>query len=177
MKKSIFITLIGIMLFGGCMVNVPDYAADIKNETQTEETTPEKEDEPATEETTTEPQAPEIKATRKRAIPETEDTETEEAEPEETEPEETEEADTSSEVEEQKVVDWIAFYNRVLKKGQETYNKKLPWDSIAKGAKIRSGSWMVDAGSCKRNPPTEEEVRKIADALGTSYEWLLYGEE
>ena len=164
MKKSIFITLIGIMLFGGCMINVPDYASDIKTETQTEETTPKKEEEPATEETPTEPQAPEIKVTRTRTIPANVETETEEA-------------DTSSEVEEQKVVDWKAFYNRVLKKSQEKYNKKLPWDTLAKEAKIRSGSWMVNAGSCNRTPPTEEEIRKIAEALDTSYEWLLYGED
>lgn len=166
MKKIIFITLTGFMLFGGCMVNVPESAADVENESQTEEAAPEKEDEPAPEEPAIEPKAPEIKTTRKKAIPE-----------EETETEEVEETETEPENEEQKVVDWKEFYNRVLKKGQEKYNKKLPWNNLAKDAGLSLSSWMSDAGSCKRNPPTEEEVRKIADALGTSYEWLLYGEE
>lgn len=81
------------------------------------------------------------------------------------------------ESEETKVVSWGNFYKRVRQKGQEKYGCKIPWNYLAKDAGIMTGSWMVSADSCKRTPPTEEEIRKIADALGTSYEWLLYGEE
>ena len=178
MKKIILSTFIGVLLFTGCMVNTPDNMVEVESQTTTTESAPKQEEEPAQEETLTEPQpeetqTPEVITTRKRAIPIVEETEVQ-AEPEETE--------TSPEIaepktEEPKVVDWVAFYNRVLQKGREKYNKKLPWDSLAKDAKIKSGSWMVDGGCCRRTPPKEEEIRKIADALGTSYEWLLYGED
>ena len=180
MKKIILSTFIGVLLFTGCMVQTPDNMVEVESQTTTTEAAPKQEEEPAQEETLTEPQpeetqTPEIINTRKRAVPIVEVAETEvQAEPEETE---TSPEIAEPETEEPKVVDWVAFYNRVLQKGREKYNKKLPWDTLAKEAKIRSGSWMVNAGSCKRKPPMEEEIRKIADALGTSYEWLLYGEE
>lgn len=159
MKKIFLISIIGFLMFAGCMVNPADYTTRLESKTLNVETTPEQEeDEPASEVPQIEMQPTQL--TSLQVVFE--------------EPEDTE---SSSEIEEQKVVDWVAFYNRVLQKGREKYNKKLPWSSIAKDAGLKLGSWMVDAGSCNRKPPKEEEIRKIADVLDTSYEWLLYGED
>lgn len=139
MKKALFITIIGIVMFASCMVNTPDESIEYKSKTSV------------------------AGVTRQRI----------EAAPEG----QSEETELTPEAEEPKVVNWVAFYKRVRQKGQEKYGCKIPWNYLAKDAGIMTGSWMVSADSCKRTPPTEEEIRKIADALGTSYEWLLYGED
>ena len=195
MKKIFSITIIGILILAGCMVNPQDYETEPENKTPAAQATPTPE-EPAPAELTPEepeepeePQTPTIEITSKRVTaPEPEATPEEpaaepEATPEEPEatPEEPEETEATPEIEEPetvqvRTVDWGAFYNRVFQKGREKYEKKQPWDALAKEAQIKLSSWMVDAKSCKRSPPKEEEIRKIAETLGTSYEWLLYGE-
>ena len=186
MKKIFVTTIIGIILFSGCMVYIPDDTTETKSETLTEEPATQ-EEEPAPEDESTETQTTEIPVTRVKSLPPDSGRQTAPELPEEAEsdtegevqtsleiPEETE---TQPEIAETRSVDWVAFYRRVEQKGREKYNKKLPWNSLAKDAGLRLGSWMVDAGSCNRNPPTEEEVRKIADVLNVSYEWLLYGDD
>lgn len=46
------------------------------------------------------------------------------------------------------------------------------WDEIAKEAGIKLGSWMTGLPT---SSPTDEELRKIAPVLDTTYEWLKYG--
>lgn len=48
----------------------------------------------------------------------------------------------------------------------------LSWDEIAAQAHIRISSWMTGLTNCQ---PTDEELRKIAPVLNTTYEWLKYG--
>lgn len=62
-------------------------------------------------------------------------------------------------------------FKRIMQKKVES---GLKWDQIAKKAGIRLGSWMTGVPTQK---PTDEELRKIAPVLGTTYEWLKYGEE
>lgn len=173
MKKIFFITFIAFLLFAGCMVNPQDNLAELEDQTPTTEAAPKQEVKPAQEETPAETPKPKIKATRERSIPaeETIDSEAPNA------PDEPEEADITPETAEPRIINWVAFYNRVLQKGREKYKCKLPWSNIAKDAGLKLGSWMVDAGNCNRKPPKEDEIRKIADVLDVSYEWLIYGEE
>lgn len=46
------------------------------------------------------------------------------------------------------------------------------WDEIAKAAHIRLGSWMTGLPTSK---PTDEELKKLAPVLETTYEWLKNG--
>lgn len=48
----------------------------------------------------------------------------------------------------------------------------LTWDEIAKAAHIRLGSWMTGLPTSK---PTDEELKKLAPVLETTYEWLKNG--
>ena len=170
-------------------------------EPETKKTT----EEPAAEEPAAEPAAepvkaePETKSTVEEpkrdepvivAEPEEEPVDVEEPKTEEPEPAEPEEVlilstpqepeETPAEVEEPaeeevKVIDWRAFYARVEQKGREKYDGKLPWSYLAKDAHIGMSSWMSDPGSCSRYPPSEEVIRKIAQVLDVTYEWLIYG--
>lgn len=63
-----------------------------------------------------------------------------------------------------------AVYKRILEKKSE---KKLTWDELAYLAQIRVSSWMTGLPTCS---PTDEELKKIAPVLDTTYEWLKYGE-
>lgn len=62
-------------------------------------------------------------------------------------------------------------YKRILQKKKEVGKT---WDEIAKEAGIKLGSWMTGLPT---SSPTDEELRKIAPVLNTTYEWLKYGRE
>lgn len=63
-----------------------------------------------------------------------------------------------------------AVYKRILDKKTE---KKLTWDELASLAKIRVASWMTGLPTSQ---PTDDEIKKIAPVLDTTYEYLKYGE-
>ena len=50
----------------------------------------------------------------------------------------------------------------------------LSWDEIAKRAHIKLGSWMTGLPTSK---PTDEELKKLAPVLNTTYEYLKDGKE
>ncbi len=169
MKKA-FLIIIGTFLLASCMVNTPDYSEPLVNTMQTTETneeTPAQENEPATQpaETPEEEPAPEPEeptpGTTTRGITLSEPA-----------PEETEETPVVAET---RTINWRDFYTRVEQKGREKYNGRLPWGDLSRDAHIGMGSWMVDAGSCSRCPPSETVIRKIAQVLEVTYEWLIYG--
>lgn len=197
MKKILSISVIGFLLFASCMVYNPDYSDALestpttkKAKSQTEEIEPAKEKEPETEIPPVAENPPVIEEPAEE--PETEvpvvPTEPVEEEPEEKPTEEptpvAEPADPvaedpvieePSEPEEPKPVNWKKFYTRLEKKAREKYNK-LPWNDLAKDAHVPLASWMTSASCCVASPPSEDVIRKIADVLEVSYEWLLYGD-
>lgn len=61
-------------------------------------------------------------------------------------------------------------FKRVMQKKVES---GLTWNEIAKKAGIRLGSWMTGVPTSK---PTDDELKKIAPVLGTTYEWLKNGD-
>ena len=61
------------------------------------------------------------------------------------------------------------LYKRILEKKKET---GLTWDEITKEAQIRLGSWMTGLPTSK---PTDDELRKLAPVLNTTYEYLKNG--
>jgi transcriptional regulator with XRE-family HTH domain len=63
------------------------------------------------------------------------------------------------------------LYKRILEKKKEA---GLTWDEITKEAQIRLGSWMTGLPTSK---PTDEELRKLAPVLNTTYEYLKNGKE
>ncbi len=63
-----------------------------------------------------------------------------------------------------------AVYKRILDKKTE---KKLTWDELAHLAKIRVASWMTGLPTSQ---PADDEIKKIAPVLDTTYEYLKYGE-
>lgn len=62
-----------------------------------------------------------------------------------------------------------SLYARILQKKKEA---GLTWDQIAARAKIPLASWMTGIPTSQ---PTDEELRKIAPVLNTTYKWLKYG--
>ena len=60
-------------------------------------------------------------------------------------------------------------YKRILEKKKES---GLTWDEITHKAHIRLGSWMTGLPTSK---PTDEELKKLAPVLGTTYEYLKNG--
>ena len=60
-------------------------------------------------------------------------------------------------------------FSRILQKKKET---GLTWDEIAQSAHIRLGSWMTGLPTSQ---PTDEELRKMAPVLNTTYEYLKNG--
>lgn len=48
----------------------------------------------------------------------------------------------------------------------------LGWDEIARIAGIRVSTWMTGIPNCN---PTDEEIKKIAPVLKTTYKWLKEG--
>ena len=61
-------------------------------------------------------------------------------------------------------------FKRIMQKKVES---GLTWNEIAKAAGIRLGSWMTGVPTSK---PTEEELKKIAPVIGTTYKWLKNGD-
>ena len=61
-------------------------------------------------------------------------------------------------------------FERIMQKKVES---KKTWDEIAKEAHIKLKSWMTGLPTSK---PTDEELRKLAPVLNTTYEWLKYGD-
>ena len=60
-------------------------------------------------------------------------------------------------------------HKRILQKKKES---GLTWDEIVKEAKIPLKSWMTGLPTSK---PTDEELRKLAPVLNTTYNYLKYG--
>lgn len=60
-------------------------------------------------------------------------------------------------------------YKRILKKKTEL---KLTWDQIAQEAGIPLASWMTGVPTSQ---PTDDELRKLAPVLKTTYNWLKNG--
>lgn len=61
------------------------------------------------------------------------------------------------------------LYKRILEKKKES---DLTWDEIAHKAQIRLGTWMTGLPTSK---PTDEELKKLAPVLNTTYEYLKNG--
>ena len=49
---------------------------------------------------------------------------------------------------------------------------RLEWNEIAAKAGIKISSWMTGIPTSN---PADDDIRKIATVLGTTYEWLKYG--
>lgn len=64
---------------------------------------------------------------------------------------------------------WQSVYKRINAKRKEA---GLSWNQLAKLAGIKTATWMT---GLPISHPTEEEVRKIAPVLNTTYEYLRYG--
>ena len=62
-------------------------------------------------------------------------------------------------------------FKRILEKKKQS---GLTWDEIAKLAHIGVSSWMTGIPTSN---PTDDELRKIAPVLNTTYEYLKYGKE
>ena len=60
-------------------------------------------------------------------------------------------------------------YKRILEKKKES---GLTWDEIVKAAQIQLKSWMTGLPTSK---PTDEELKKLAPVLNTTYNYLKYG--
>lgn len=65
---------------------------------------------------------------------------------------------------------WSQVFKRI---SAARIGKGWTWDELAKKAGIWVKSWMTGIPATH---PTDSEVRKIAAAVGTTYEWLRYGE-
>lgn len=61
------------------------------------------------------------------------------------------------------------IYKRILKCKKEV---GLTWDQIAKEAGIPVSSWMTGIPT---SSPSDEELKKMAPVLNTTYEYLKYG--
>ena len=62
-----------------------------------------------------------------------------------------------------------SVFKRILEKKTE---KKMTWDELAQKAGISVSSWMTGLSTAS---PSDEEIRKIAPVLDTTYEYLKYG--
>lgn len=62
-------------------------------------------------------------------------------------------------------------FKRILQKKEEV---RLTWDEIAEKAGIQIASWMTGIPT---SMPTDEELKKLAPVLNTTYEWLKNGGE
>ena len=60
-------------------------------------------------------------------------------------------------------------YKRILKLKKE---RGLTWDELAEIAGIKVSSWMTGIPT---SSPTDEELQKIADAFGVTFNYLKYG--
>lgn len=62
------------------------------------------------------------------------------------------------------------LYMRVLEKKTAA---GLTWDEVSHKAHIRLGSWMTGLPTSK---PTDEELKKLAPVLNTTFEYLKNGD-
>ena len=62
------------------------------------------------------------------------------------------------------------IFKRILEKKKEVHKT---WDEIAHEAHIAISSWMTGLPTSQ---PTDEELRKLAPVLNTTYKYLKYGE-
>lgn len=62
------------------------------------------------------------------------------------------------------------IFKRILERKKES---GLTWEEIAKKAHIRLGSWMTGLPT---SSPTDEELKKLAPVLNTTYKWLKNGD-
>ncbi len=60
-------------------------------------------------------------------------------------------------------------FKRIMAKKKEA---GFTWDEITHKAHIRLGTWMTGLPTSK---PTDEELRKLAPVLNTTYEFLKNG--
>lgn len=60
-------------------------------------------------------------------------------------------------------------FMRILEKKKES---KMTWDQIAHEAKIPVSSWMTGLPTTQ---PSDDELKKLAPVLNTTYEWLKNG--
>lgn len=63
------------------------------------------------------------------------------------------------------------IYSRVLEKKKES---GMTWDEIAKEAHIRVASWMTGIPT---SSPSDEDLRRMAPVLNTTYEYLKHGKK
>lgn len=61
------------------------------------------------------------------------------------------------------------LYKRIMAKKKEA---GFTWDEITHKAHIRLGTWMTGLPTSK---PTDEELKKLAPVLNTTYEYLKNG--
>lgn len=61
------------------------------------------------------------------------------------------------------------LFKRIMQKKKESGKT---WDEITHEAHIRLGSWMTGLPTSK---PTDEELKKLAPVLNTTYEYLKNG--
>ena len=66
---------------------------------------------------------------------------------------------------------WSNVYKRINQKRKEA---KLTWNQLASKAGIKMRTWMTGLAI---DHPTEEEVRKIAPVVNSTYVYLRYGIE
>lgn len=66
---------------------------------------------------------------------------------------------------------WKAVYKRINAKRKEA---GLSWNQLAKQAGIKVATWMTGLAI---SHPSEDDVRKIAPVLNTTYEYLRFGTE
>lgn len=61
------------------------------------------------------------------------------------------------------------LFRRIMQKKIES---RLEWNEIASNSGIKISSWMTGIPTSN---PTDDDIRKIAPVLGTTFEWLKYG--
>lgn len=64
---------------------------------------------------------------------------------------------------------WTSVYKRINAKRTEA---GLTWNELAKRAGIKTSTWMT---GLPISHPTDEEVRKIAPVVNSTYAYLRYG--
>lgn len=60
-------------------------------------------------------------------------------------------------------------FRRIMRKKIES---RLEWNEIASNGGIKISSWMTGIPTSN---PSDDDIRKIAPVLGTTFEWLKYG--
>lgn len=61
------------------------------------------------------------------------------------------------------------IFRRIMQKKIES---RLEWNEIASNGGIKISSWMTGIPTSN---PIDDDIRKIAPVLGTTFEWLKYG--